>query len=844
MCEDPGDASAAAAATVLATTAAAAAYSVCLDHPTAGYHDTSRYPSLATLTNFPAAEALCTAGISEPLERPSVRSPPRLSQGPQPEATTAGKAVVSTPPTSGPWPIGSSPPPSVPPPPRRCDMSTSHPPVCKDGLVALSPFPIHSSYVIKEKIGQGTWGSVHAAVERTSGLKRAVKKIPKRFANELNRFRQEITFLRCLDHPNIVRLYETFEDYANIYMVMEYCRGGELFDRVAASSTFSEQVAARLSHQILSAICYIHAKNIAHRDVKPENFLFLSYSVSAPMKLIDFGLAKRFHARRQLRTRVGTLYYVSPEVLHGAYNEKCDVWSAGVIVYLLLCGTPPFNGPTDACIINAIREGKVRFSGKAWRRLTPLAKDLVQQLLNRDADARPSGEQALTHPWFQLFSPTPLGGASLLPIHPISLPVPPRRPNCDPVFPGEQQSRPPSLSQYADPSAAPFSHLLSTASSTDRRAGAGAGCCELSVVGVHSPLCSSRVRVDPHLLSPHLLSVPHFVQFSDMTPAEYKAAAASLAYSEMLQHQLPCFEDLSSTVSSTVRVDDHAETWRHLIKQLLPRWQWFAQQDQLKKAALRVIAQHSYDGDEDMQALRSLFLALDSKNDGGLSSDELLTGIQTLQSDAPQGPLARGLPRLDPERASIPNNDGGGFDKAAVVLQNAPAVEKNEKDDGSGTMIETSAARDPSTSPARDHTDHGIMESMTLTEYQDLVNAMSLDGSDMLDYSEFIAASMGPKHYTHIATLRASFRVFDRDGDGKINPSELKAALGWADTYNQDSALYGRGGTAATSKAAIDRELNQIMEMWDQDEDGLISFEDFVATIKQQPPVSPTVTET
>lgn len=150
---------------------------------------------------------------------------------------------------------------------------------------------------------------------------------------------------------------------------------------------------------------FFNSANFSHcifRDLKPENFLFLSTSIDAPMKLIDFGLAKRFSSRRnvrtrlqqqkrfrysqsclvvQLKTRVGTLYYVSPQVLNGSYNERCDVWSAGVILHLLLTGTPPFNGPDDATIVAQVREGKPRFSEPIWRKLSPLAKELVERML-------------------------------------------------------------------------------------------------------------------------------------------------------------------------------------------------------------------------------------------------------------------------------------------------------------------------------------------------------------------------------------------------------------------------------------------------------------------------------
>eukprot|EP00820_Chromera_velia_P024332 Cvel_32861.t1-p1 / transcript=Cvel_32861.t1 / gene=Cvel_32861 / organism=Chromera_velia_CCMP2878 / gene_product=Calcium-dependent protein kinase 2, putative / transcript_product=Calcium-dependent protein kinase 2, putative / location=Cvel_scaffold5206:3376-5449(+) / protein_length=404 / sequence_SO=supercontig / SO=protein_coding / is_pseudo=false len=206
-----------------------------------------------------------------------------------------------------------------------------------------------------KKIGQGTWGAVHEVVHKTTGALRAAKVIPKVFVEDIDRFRQEIELMKSLDHPNIVRLYETFEDQADIYLVMEYCAGGELFDRLLASGSFSELDACRLMNQILAGVAYCHKLRVVHRDLKPENFLFLLKDPNSPIKLIDFGLASRYTPGQLLRTRAGTPYYVSPQVLEGRYGPECDVWSAGVMMYILLCGYPPFNGPTDTEIMERVR---------------------------------------------------------------------------------------------------------------------------------------------------------------------------------------------------------------------------------------------------------------------------------------------------------------------------------------------------------------------------------------------------------------------------------------------------------------------------------------------------------
>ncbi|CAE7221325.1 CPK2 [Symbiodinium microadriaticum] len=188
------------------------------------------------------------------------------------------------------------------------------------------------------------------------------------------RFQREINIAQKLDHPNVVRLYETFRDArkavcANqIYLVMELCTGGELFDRIVdeAPSGFDEAHAAKYIRQILSAICYLHAHRFAHRDVKPENFLFHDPSAESQLKIIDFGLACQFEPGVKMSTKAGTAYYVAPEVLKGGYDEKCDVWSAGVISFVLLCGFPPFAGDKDPEILKKVKTGTFEFRSPEW----------------------------------------------------------------------------------------------------------------------------------------------------------------------------------------------------------------------------------------------------------------------------------------------------------------------------------------------------------------------------------------------------------------------------------------------------------------------------------------------
>ncbi len=207
--------------------------------------------------------------------------------------------------------------------------------------------------------------------------------------------------MKQMEHPNIVRLFETFEDEDNVYLVMELCEGGELFDRLISVHTFSEHHAALYVKQILSALFYLHKQGVCHRDIKPENFLFSSTQADAQLKLIDFGLSSRFDSGIPMRTKSGTPYYVAPEVLAGSYTEKCDIWSVGVLTYILLCGYPPFNGRTDKEILAQVKRGYVKFPESEWEGISAHAKDFVTRLLEFVPKNRLPAKEALEHAWIK-----------------------------------------------------------------------------------------------------------------------------------------------------------------------------------------------------------------------------------------------------------------------------------------------------------------------------------------------------------------------------------------------------------------------------------------------------------
>lgn len=183
-----------------------------------------------------------------------------------------------------------------------------------------------------------------------------------------------------LDHPNIVKLYEIYQDQKNIYLITEYLEGGEVFDLILKTKHFNENIAAKIMKQLLSAVAYCHNKQIVHRDLKPENLLLVKPD-SFDIKVIDFGLSRTFTPEKNMYSKMGTPFYIAPEVLKKKYNEKCDIWSCGVILYILLCGNPPFNGKNDQAIFDSIALGYVSFQGVEWKNVSNQAKIFIKKLL-------------------------------------------------------------------------------------------------------------------------------------------------------------------------------------------------------------------------------------------------------------------------------------------------------------------------------------------------------------------------------------------------------------------------------------------------------------------------------
>lgn len=199
-----------------------------------------------------------------------------------------------------------------------------------------------------------------------------------------------------------------FEGNRHLHLVTELCTGGELFDRIIARGHYSEADAAVLVRKICDAVKHCHDRDICHRDLKPENFLFETPAEDAELKVIDFGLSRMDDGLSAgvMTTRVGTPYYIAPEVLGRHYDKSCDLWSIGVITYILLCGYPPFYGDTDPEIFASVRAGRYDFDSPEWTHVSAEAKDLISRLLLLDASKRLTADEALRHPWLSGFAPS------------------------------------------------------------------------------------------------------------------------------------------------------------------------------------------------------------------------------------------------------------------------------------------------------------------------------------------------------------------------------------------------------------------------------------------------------
>ena len=276
---------------------------------------------------------------------------------------------------------------------------------------------LKKNYEIGDQLGSGNFAVVKKAINKQKDSKIpkevAIKIIDKAKVEDMGDITREIEIMQDISHPNVINLFEIFDEPKKMNLVMELVTGGELFDRIVAKGSYSEKDAAQCLKELCSALKYLHEKKIVHRDLKPENLLYASPADDANLKVADFGLARMLTAGDMMKTACGTPGYVAPEILKnkGYDSGAVDMWSAGVILYILLCGFPPFYEEELPALFDQILHARYDFPSPWWDNISADGKDLVKKLLELDVKKRLTAAQVLAHPWMGAAPTVALDGA-------------------------------------------------------------------------------------------------------------------------------------------------------------------------------------------------------------------------------------------------------------------------------------------------------------------------------------------------------------------------------------------------------------------------------------------------
>ncbi|CAJ2676494.1 unnamed protein product [Trifolium pratense] len=292
--------------------------------------------------------------------------------------------------------------------PQNSTPSPPQPPICTTiGRILGRPMEdVRSIFIFGRELGRGQFGVTYLVTHKVTKEQFACKSIATRKLinrDDIDDVRREVQIMHHLTgHRNIVELKGAYEDKHSVNLVMELCAGGELFDRIITKGHYSERAAANLCRQIVTVVHNCHTMGVMHRDLKPENFLFLGKDENSPLKATDFGLSVFFKPGDVFRDLVGSAYYVAPEVLRRSYGPETDIWSAGIILYILLSGVPPFWAENEKGIFDAILRGHIDFASEPWPSISSSAKDLVKKMLRDDPKERLSAVEVLNHPWMRV----------------------------------------------------------------------------------------------------------------------------------------------------------------------------------------------------------------------------------------------------------------------------------------------------------------------------------------------------------------------------------------------------------------------------------------------------------
>lgn len=273
-------------------------------------------------------------------------------------------------------------------------------------LIRLNP-KLLAEYKVLSLLATTNFGKVYKVTHIPTNSSRCMKvyvkaKMKKTVQND---FPNELKLLKDLDHPHIFTIFEYFEDESSYYLVSEFLSGGELFDAISKANSFPEDTSRSIIQQILYCVNYLHKENIVHRDIKPENIMLTQPNDLLHLKLIDFGTAKKLLPGQKLHEILGTAYYMAPEIFFKSYDFKADIWACGVILFILICGLPPFNAATDPEIHQKIREDQLQFSQPIWEMVSESLKDLIEKMLVKDPAKRITAEEAINHAWFKQTAP-------------------------------------------------------------------------------------------------------------------------------------------------------------------------------------------------------------------------------------------------------------------------------------------------------------------------------------------------------------------------------------------------------------------------------------------------------
>jgi len=291
-------------------------------------------------------------------------------------------------------------------PPQKANTASVRKETVNKPEVTHKSGSVESKYEIGKELGRGGFSVVKEGVDKVTGERIAIKFIEKKFVDqeELKLLGREIDIMKKVQHRNVLRLIEIYETDHHLSLVMELVNGGELFYKIVDKGSYSEREARDIIRQLVEGVDYLHSQGVAHRDLKPENLLCSENEEGVVIKIADFGLSKGFGNGSLLETSCGTPDYAAPEVLRmdGAYDKSVDLWSMGVITYVVLCGFPPFYGKTQANLFEKILNADYDFPDPEWTNISEEAKDFIKHLLVLDIEKRYTTKQCLEHPWLKM----------------------------------------------------------------------------------------------------------------------------------------------------------------------------------------------------------------------------------------------------------------------------------------------------------------------------------------------------------------------------------------------------------------------------------------------------------